>query len=87
MIFATKASFWVSLLCICSLAVEFANLVQTIKEESKQLCSTENSSPHLAWAMFLGKHAVTEKLRRIILSACIIPMGTAEGSIFFNTLI
>ena len=66
---------------VSSYAVEFANLVQKIKE-SKELCSTENSSPHLAWAIFLEKHTVSDKLRRIILTACVIPMGTAEGSIF-----
>ena len=56
----------------------FADLVKTIKEDPKALCSTDNSSPRMAWATFLDKFPVDAKVRKVILSACTIPMGTAD---------
>ena len=69
-----------------TLPEEYYNLVQMIKTDPVTLCKEEKSSPNLAWTVFLQKYdgKITDELVKIILTAKIIPMGTAQGrSIFF----
>ena len=66
------------ILC-CRYVVEYANLVNAIKIQHVDLCSTDNSPPMLSWSIFLENHAVSDDLRNVILRATSIPMGTASG--------
>ena len=59
---------------------EYVNLLKQIKADPVELCEKSKSSPRLAWAVLLERYTVTEFLRKIVLSATIIPFGTAEGN-------
>ena len=65
---------------------EYADLVQKIKQDKTDLCSTDDSSPQLTWALLLEKHTVSNELRKIILRATSVPMGTASVERSFSTL-
>ena len=70
-----------------TLPEEYYNLVQKIKTDPVALCTNAKSSPNLAWTVFLKEFdgKISEDLVKIILTAKIIPMGTAQGkSTFFS---
>ena len=58
---------------------EYLSLVKEIKRNGLDLCDKADSSPRKAWYVFFEKNTVSGFLKKAILSATIIPFGTAEG--------
>ena len=63
------------------IVTEYKNLIKKINEDAVELCDLDMSSPVLAWAIYLKKYEISDDLRKILLSAIIIPMGTAQGNL------
>ena len=70
-----------------ALATEYVGLIKKIKADEILLCEKEKSSPKLSWAVFLKKFEgqVSDKLRKIILTAAMTPNGIAQGMYLFST--
>ena len=58
---------------------EFLKLLKDLKADPLELCEKIDSSPRLAWTVIFDRYPVTEFLRKVVLTAAIIPFGTAEG--------
>lgn len=50
---------------------EYVSLVGNLKRDPVELCNKQQSSPRLAWIVYLGKFSVSGFLRKIILSVII----------------
>jgi len=59
---------------------EYLNLVKKIKQDPIELCEKSRSSPRLAWTVFIesGRYQISDFLRKVVLTATVIPFGTAE---------
>lgn len=58
---------------------EYLNLVKQLKGNGLDLCDKAKSSPRKAWYVFFEKNTVSGFLKKLVLTATIIPFGTAEG--------
>ena len=64
-----------------TIAEEYYRLVQRILETPQEMCDKTASSPTLVWSVLLSRYNVmSANLKKIIQSAMVIPIGSAEGS-------
>ena len=68
-----------------SVVLEYLNLVKRLKREKIDTCDKARSSPVIFWSIILKKFEdddqikISNDLRKIILTACITPLGSAQG--------